>query len=461
MKKLLALVVILVLLALLAWKIYSEVSSSGTGFGRNSRGAAVAVEAVKVEKNTIRDIGFFTGSLLPSTQFVIAPKISGRLNKLMVNIGDHVQRDQLIAVLDDEEYKQQVEQGQAGLVASKAYLEKAKRSLLLAQQELVTDERRVKAGLEAAKARHKDAMAKSERQKQLLEKKLVSEEEYETAQTAVIEAFATLETAKMQLEELDTDEKALELKRQDVTLAQADIAQKESALKTAQVRLSYAKIHASWEEGSERRVVGEKFVDAGALLAPNTPIVSILDIEKLIALIYVIERDYQKISIGQEASIATDALPGKSFKGRIARVAPVLKETSRQARVEIEVPNSDELLKPGMFVRVQIQFEEHRDVPLVPLTSLARRDDREGVFMIDPVGKKASFTPVELGITDRKFAEIVAPPLAGLVVTVGHHLLEDGSAVIVAETDSVREPSPNNAKDEKTFLEEPNLGGEK
>lgn len=238
------------------------------------------------------------------------------------------------------------------------------------------------------------------------------------------------------MEELNTQEKALGLKRQDVALAEADVAQKEAALKVAEVRLSYAQILASWEDGEEQRVVGERFVDEGGLLAPNAAIVSVLDIHSMTALIYVIERDYYRMRLGQQAVVETDALPGKPFTGTIVRIAPLLRETSRQARVEIEVPTPEELLKPGMFVRVQIQFAEHNDTIVVPITALVRRNGQQGVFLVDVENKKAHFVPVESGIVSSEFAEVLSPPMTGLVVTLGHHLLENGSAVILPESKS-------------------------
>jgi len=459
MKKILAMLVALALLCLLGWRIYEKISASQEVSNQSRRSATVAVEVVPVKKGVIRDVGFFTGSLLPRSSFVVAPKIAGRLEKLLVNIGDHVKRDQLIAVLDDEEYRQQVEQAQAGLLASKSYLAKAKQSLTIAEGSLAIERRRVQAALEAAEARYKDAQAKSERQKQLLEKKLTSEEEYETAQTAAVQASAALETAKMQVEELNTREKELELKHEDVTLSEADVAQKEAALKAAQVRLSYAQIQAAWQEGDAQRVVGERFVDEGALLAPNAPIVSILDIYTLTAVIYVIERDYHKMLLGQEATVTTDALPGKLFSGAIVRIAPLLRETSRQARVEIEVPNQQELLKPGMFVRVQIQFAEHKDATIIPVTSLARRDSQQGVFLVNAEKKNVRFTPVELGIVSADSAEVLSPSLTGLVVTLGHHLLENGSAVILPGSKSEGQPPQQSRPSKPTAREKTGSGG--
>jgi RND family efflux transporter MFP subunit len=129
--------------------------------------------------------------------------------------------------------------------------------------------------------------------------------------------------------------------------------------------------------------MGERFVDEGSMLAPNTPIVSILDIGTLIAVINVIERDYPKIRLGLPALINTDAFPGQTFSGKVVRIAPLLMEKAREARVEIEIPNERMLLKPGMFVRVQMEFELHENATVIPLAALVKRDGNPGVFMLD------------------------------------------------------------------------------
>jgi RND family efflux transporter MFP subunit len=151
---------------------------------------------------------------------------------------------------------------------------------------------------------------------------------------------------------------------------------------------------------------------------------------------HVIERDYSKVRIGQEAIVATDAFPGVTFTGRVLRVAPLLKEASRQARVEIEIPNPDETLKPGMFVRVQIEFAEHTNATVVPVSALVKRDGQGGVFLADTQNLKAHFVPVTVGIVNGELAEIADPPVSGLVVTLGHHLIEDGSAIILPSPES-------------------------
>lgn len=385
MKRLLSISIFLAALLLIGWSVSRRVFAPAGNTPNNHKTFAVAVEVAPVRTESIRDVQVFTGTLRPKAHFVVAPKIGGRLKKLLVNIGDSVKRDQMIAILEDEEYVQEAEESRAELTVARANLEEQNSALESAHREF-------------------------ERIRALREKKIASESELDTAQ-----AQLDVMTAKQKV-------------------AMAQVAQQEAALKAAQVRLSYTKIQSSWEEdGDDVRVVGERFVDEGAMLTAHSPIVSVYDISSLTAVVFVIERDYPKIRIGQEAMVTTDAYPQQSFSGSILRVAPVLKETSRQARVEIEVPNPDRILKPGMFARVQIEFARHEDVTLIPIAALARRGDRQGVFVADTENMKARFVPVALGIMNSDSAEVVDPPLTGLVITLGQHLLEDGAPIILPD----------------------------
>ncbi len=370
---------ILIILILVGWQIYHKISLSPIQSQRPSK-PSVAVEVTPVTQATIREIGTFTGTLLPESQYVVAPKIAGRLEKIFVNIGDLVERGQLIALIDDDEVVQQVDQAKAELDVARANTEENRSALNLARREF-------------------------ERAQSLREKKIVSEAELDAAEAQYMVALA----------------------RQKV--ASAQVAQKEAELKTVQVRLDYTRIKASWKNGNAPRVVGERFVDEGAMMTANTPIVSIIDISCLRAIIHVIERDYPRIKTGQSAMITTDAFPDKIFNGNIARVAPILKEAARQARVEIDIPNPEGMLKPGMFVRVNIEFDRHEKATVVPVDSLVKNNDRWSIFLVDKEQMQAKRVLVTLGIVNGNVAEIADPSISGFVVTVGQHLLEDGAAI--------------------------------
>ena len=175
------------------------------------------------------------------------------------------------------------------------------------------------------------------------------------------------------------------------------------------------------------------------MLGANAPMVSVIDIETLVAVIHVIERDYPKIRPGLKAAIFTDAFPGREFSGKVIRIAPLLKEKSREARVEIEIRNSDRLLKPGMFVRAQIQFDEQKDATVVPIKAIIKRNGSQGVFVADLEQKRARFVQVTLGIVNGDMAEVLRPPISGSVVVLGHHLLEDGGSILLPQPAAVGE----------------------
>ena len=381
-KKCFVTIIILVGLGFLGWQIYQKASDSRKGFKRERRKVSVAVEVASVKKASIREVASFTGSLYPISEFILAPKIAGRLEKILVNIGDKVKGGQLVAVLDDDEYRQQVSQAKAELEVARANLQERKNTM------------------ENVKREYGRTVA-------LRKKKIASESK------------------------LDAAESEFKTQQAKLKVAIAQIAQKEAALKIAKVRLSYARIQVPENHITGYQVVGERFVDEGALLAPNTPIVSILDIKKLIAAIHVIERDYPRIQPGLEAVISTDAFPGRTFTGKVIRIAPFLKEKSREARVEVEIPNVQKLLKPGMFVRLQVQFDEHENATVVPVAALVKRNNIQGVFLVDLDEQKARFVPVTVGIVNGLLAEVLNPPLAGAVVTLGHHMLEDGASIIL------------------------------
>lgn len=392
-RKILLIVASAVLVSLIGWQVYQKAIKPGRNTGLERTAMPVAVEVEAIKKATILDYGNFTATLTPKSQFMVAPKISGRLEKLMVNIGDRVERSQLIALLDDEEYSQQVRQAEADLQVARANLEEALSSLNLAEREL-------------------------ERIEELHKRGISADSELDSAKGL----FATQEAR--------------------YKVAQAQVANKEAALEAANVRLSYTKIRTTWEEGTQSRVVGERFVDEGAMLTPNAPILSILEINPLLAIMHITDKDYFKVKAGQTARISTDAIPGKVASGKIVRIAPLLKETSREARIEIEFSNPQELFKPGMFVIVRIEYATHADATVVPVSSVVKRDSREGVFIAEEGKNIARFVPVEVGISNTEMAEIIDPPeLSGFVVTLGQHLLIDGSPIIL--------PSPSSPQDEE------------
>ncbi|HEX9843954.1 MAG TPA: efflux RND transporter periplasmic adaptor subunit, partial [bacterium] len=354
-----------------------------TGSAGPGRKAAVAVETAPVRAASLRDVRAFAGTLQARSQFDLSSRIAGRLERLLVGIGDRVTRGQVVARLDDDEFVQDVSQAHAELGVARAALSEAQSLLDVKQRQ---------AGRAA----------------QLFAQHIGSEADLEAAQ-----AEADAQRARVQV-------------------AQAQVTQREAALKGAEVRLSYTVIRAAWSDDAGTRVVGERYANEGEMLAANKPILSVVETRRLTAVVQAAERDYPHLAVGQPAVVMADAYTSRRVPGRVERIAPVFRETSRQARVEIEVANDEEALQPGMFARVEIEVGRAENAAVVPVEAIVTRAGQTGVFLAES-SRQARFVPVRTGIVQGGLVQIVTPPLRGDVVTLGNHLLSDG--VLIAPVD--------------------------
>lgn len=350
----------------------------------NMRGGAkqivVAVETGNVIKGDMNDEGIFSGSILPKSKFQVAPKVSGRIKKVNFDIGDTIKNGDIVAELDDEEFILAVEQAEAALEIAKANYNESGELLEISKREL-------------------------ERVKTMRKQKVASEVEVENASAD----FKTRSAKHM--------------------VNKSSLRQAEASLAQAKLKLAYTKVDASWSYGTNDRFVAERLLDEGAMITANTPIISVIDITNLTVAIDVVERDYFKIKQGMNVEVSPIALSGATFTAKVTRIAPMLDEVSRQARIELNLRNPDFELKPGMFVTAKVIYGTHNDTIIVPIEALVIRKEKEGVFVVDETNKVAKFVPVECGYRNPKQVEILSPEISGRVVTLGQHLLEDGMAI--------------------------------
>ncbi len=383
-----AVILVLLLAAGGGWLLYAKMfRDTGPGLVMRPGGAAVPVHIAPASTGMIRDLRTFSGTLTPKAQFIVAPKISGRLERLYVDVGDPVRRNQVVARLDDAEYIEQVGQAKAELAVARANVEEARSDLDIAEKEFVR--------IEALRGQRVTSQA-----------------------------------------ELDLSRAKYDAQQARLKVAQAQVDQRLAALRAAEVRLGYASVRATWpENGTDNpRVVGERFVDEGATLSANAQMLSVLDISGLRAVFHVTERDYPRLRVGQPAEVVLDALPGMVFAGQVSRIAPIFREASRQARIELELDNAEGLMKPGMFIKATLELGRAEDVLLVPSVALVRRDGGQGLFVVSEDHQNVRYVPVRTGIVEGDHTQLLTPgELSGDVVILGQHLLEDGAAVSITE----------------------------
>ncbi|HSS65620.1 MAG TPA: efflux RND transporter periplasmic adaptor subunit [Gammaproteobacteria bacterium] len=357
-------------------------TSGGAPAGRGGKTLAVPVEVADIERGAIERRREFTGTLEARAEFVVAPKVSGRIEEIAVDLADTVTRGQLVAKLDDDEFVQAVAQVQADWAVAKANVAEARSLLEIAERELERIERLQQRGVASASQR---------------------------------------DAAK-------ADQLA---KRAHVEVTRAQLTRAEAELEAARIRLGYTQVAANWRGGGEERVVAERYVDEGETVSANAPLLRIVEIDPITAVFFVTERDYALLKPEQVAVLRTDAFPDEAFEGRIARIAPVFRESTRQARVEAWLDNPGLRLKPGMFVRATVVLDRVAETTIVPEQALVRRDGRDGVFVLDADGKSVSWRQVTVGIRQGNLVQVEGEGLGTRVVTLGQQLLDDGSPVSV------------------------------
>ena len=107
--------------------------------------------------------------------------------------------------------------------------------------------------------------------------------------------------------------------------------------------------------------------------------------------------------------------------------------STRQARIEIEVDNPEQLLKPGMFVRARVTLDRVGEATVVPLRALTRRDGQDGVFVLAEDGLRVTWQPVTPGIRQDERLQVIGEGLRGQVVVLGQQMLKDGSSVLLTD----------------------------
>jgi RND family efflux transporter MFP subunit len=360
----------------------------------------MTVELATVSRAPLNEHIVVVGNLIGAATVDVVPKINGRLQSVAVRIGDRVSLGQMIAKVEDQEIREQVEQAQASHDVSSASVRQREAGLNLAEINL-------------------------ERSRSLFDRRLLSKQ-------ALDEVEAGYQAALAQLD-----------------LARAQFDQAKARLQELQINLANTAIQSPVDG-----FVGKRNLDPGAYVSPNTPVASVVDIHFVRLVANLVEKDLRRVSVGMPAEVEVDAYPGEAFEGKLARVAPVLDPATRTAEMEVEVPNAGFRLKPGMYARVRITVDQRKAALVVPRNALVDIEGRRGVFVAqagapeprpngasDPPGSDGhesaaltvQFRPVETGLEEQEQVEIVQGIDEGeRVVTTGAGALNDGDRIMVA-----------------------------
>ena len=177
--------------------------------------------------------------------------------------------------------------------------------------------------------------------------------------------------------------------------------------------------------------ISERMVRVGNLVELHQPVYGIISYDPLLAILNVPERELGVLSKGQKVAIRLDAFPQQQFKGEVIRISPVIDPETGTFRVTAEVLDPDQLVKPGLFGRVDIVHDLRKDVPIIPRSALTREDEQTFVFVIG-ADSKVSRRLITTGYERNGDIEVIEGVAVGeTVVTAGKGSLSEGSKVEV------------------------------
>jgi len=409
-------VLLFVLVCFGALALYRGWGATQKKSGKRTLQTEISVQISPVVRKNLTYSLFATADITPMMQVDLFPRVSGYLDRINVNLGDSVRQGQVIAQIDQADFVQKVKESEAKVAQAKAQLSELEAGSR--PEEL----RQAEEAVRQAQSRFDNAKLQRERVEALFKRQVISKKEADIAEMEYTVAEAQLASSQQHLKLVR------EGARQEVKEAsRAKLKEMEALLAQEQIRLQNTKIVAPFQGEIIR-----KYVDGGALVSSSTPIVNLVHTMTLKIVANVLERDIPLLKPGMKATIRTEAYPERVFEGRVARINIGLELSTRTLQAEIEIPNSNRLLKPGMFARIEIVLLEKTGVLAIPGNAVILDQGERFVYVVE--GNKAARRAIVTGIEQDRFVEIKEGLKEGdQVVTRGQEAIRENTTLRVIE----------------------------
>jgi len=301
-----------------------------------SRGEAPtpSVEVVQTQRGSLPLEQRLSGTVQARNQVSIYPEITARVEDVLAQSGDFVERGQPLVRLRDRTYREQVRQAEANVSIQRAQVRQAQAQLSELQSEL----RRIE---------------------QLADREFSSRQQLEALQAQVEGAEA------------------------DVAAAEAQVEQAESTLSERQADLAQTVVR-SPVTGR----IGRRDVEIGQRVDGSSRLFDVGDLSFVRVRVSLTDEMLSRIQEGQTAQITSEMLPDTTITAQVSRISPFLDENSFSTDAEIDIPNEGNLLRPGMFVNVAVLYGESQQATLIPNSALYEDPGTGavGVFLASSLG---------------------------------------------------------------------------
>jgi HlyD family secretion protein len=328
--------------------------------------APIPVIEHRVERGEIVAEVMGTGTLEAHFKSTISPRIAGRLQEVLADMGDRVTAGKPLARLDDVELRPQVEMAQASVAVARATLDR-----------LEADRSQALAVFEQAAAEHKRGLA-------LLPQSAISQSDVDKA------------TA-------------------DWKAAQAGITRTEAALVESRKQLIAAERNLAYRQAllADTAIVApcdglivQRHRDPGDIAVPGTAVLSLISTKELWITAWVDETEMSHVAVGQAARVVFRSEPHKNYRGEVARLGRQADRETREFTVDVRVLELPKNWAVGQRAEIYVETARKTGVTVLPAKCVLWRDGKPGVF-IHQAGR-AAWRTLTLGLRSRESVEVMA-----------------------------------------------------
>lgn len=403
--------------------------AAGAFHATAAEGGSTAVKTTQVKKAALRRSTTQPASVHAFYEAELHAKVSGYLKNVEADIGDVVKAGQTLAVIDVpemlkgfESQQAEVERAESARKQFRAAIDVAKARVEQAGAEIG----KAKAHADAATLEFKriDELVKTKAVTRKLADETLSRKLAAEAELASVQASQAVAVANLRASEADAAGAD----------ASAIVARKQ--LEEMDVMMQYATLKAPFAGVvTERNVDPGDFVrNAQTMSDPGKPLFSVARVDKMRVRVPIPERDAVYVKKGDKAEFLCRALGDKPIEAKVSRTSRRLDSKTRTMLVEIDLPNADGRLMPGMYGTISIVIDEKLNAVMIPSSSVRYGLAGESVVYVLSGGDKITHTPVKVGHDDGHSIEI----LSGLngseqIVTGMLGRLKDGASVTVVK----------------------------
>jgi HlyD family secretion protein len=418
--------------------------ASGFGLGCDSaekeKEPIVSVQVTPAKRTTLDQVVSAEAVVSAKQQAIVIPKITSTIKRFLVQRGSRVHKGQLLAVLENadlsaaaEQSKGELEQAQAG------YATTTGASIPQQIQKAELDAAAAKAGFDAQKKLY-------DSRQELFQQGALPRRDLDSADVALAQARTESEVTQKQLDDLRRLGEKESLKS-----ASGQLSAAHGKYLGASAQLSYSEIRSPMDG-----VVTDRPQYEGELATANQPLLTVMDISRLIAKAHIAQSEAASLKVGNPAQLRVGGL-SEPVEGKVSLVSPALDPGSTTIEVWVESKKANEALKPGMTVQLSITALSEKNVVVVPASAVSKNDDGADYVVLAGTDGHAHFKTVSTGIRNADLVQISEGINEGdPVITSGGYALPDKTQIKV-DANSGGQPaeksSPGSNSDSKTGKE--------